>query len=212
MLRSIQYDYEALVRSIPNSRAGLSVGKHTYGKPRIMKFAGDRARVSIGRYCSIAQKVLVFVGGNHRIDWISTYPLRVMKHLPGRYEDGHPATRGDVCIGNDVWLGYACTIMSGVRISDGAVVAAHALVVDDVPPYAIVGGNPARLIRSRFQPQQIEALLRIVWWEWDESQVIANAPLLSSTLVDDFIAMHDRAGADENSLRRQANACGAPFS
>lgn len=114
MLDSLRYYMEALVRSIPTSRGGLSVEQHTYGKPRVMRFAGDSAKVFVGKSCSIAKQVTIFAGGNHRVDWISTFPLRIMLLLPGRYKDGHPATSGDVYIGNDVWLGcYACIIMSG---------------------------------------------------------------------------------------------------
>jgi hypothetical protein len=101
---------------------------------------------------------------------------------------GHPATKGDVVIGNDVWLGTGATVLSGVTIGDGAVVGAHALVAKAVPPYAIVAGNPARLIRLRFSRKIIAQLLALQWWYWPEEQVNALAPLLCSDRINEFIA------------------------
>lgn len=100
---------------------------------------------------------------------------------------GHPTTRGDVVIGNDVWLGYKFTVMSGVTIGHGAIVAAGAIVTKDVPPYAIVGGIPAQVIRYRFDKKQIDDLLSIAWWDWDEEKIHNAMPLLLSRDIEEFI-------------------------
>ncbi len=130
------------------------------------------------------------LGGNHRVDWVTTYPFNVLE-ASARHIKGHPHTRGDVIIGNDVWIGQSCTIMSGVKIGDGACLAAEALIVKDVPPYSIVGGNPARMIRERFNPDQIERLIRIAWWNWDSDKLKKNFALLLSSNIDAFIEAHD---------------------
>jgi len=149
-----------------NSR--LSVGRFTYGMHnfKVMQW-NEGASLSIGRFCSIAKDVTVFLGGNHRTDWISTFPFGHVftDQLGTKKVEGLPATVGDVVIGNDVWIGDGATVMSGVTIGDGAVVAANSHVVKNVPPYSIVGGNPAALIRYRFTPSVIAKLLKLSWWD-----------------------------------------------
>jgi len=165
----------ALLWRFRHKRYTLHIGKHTYGRPQIISFAGDNGTITIGKYCSIARKVKIFAGGNHRIDWVSTYPFRIVFNFPGKYEDGNPKSNGPVKIGNDVWLAHGSTIMSGTTVGDGAVVATNALVFKDVPPYAIVGGNPAEVIEYRFAEREIAALLAIRWWDWEEEKVLANS-------------------------------------
>lgn len=123
---------------------------------------GSLPVVRIGKYCSIAANC-TFVISHHKWDWISTTPAHAHKfdHRQGNLSS---YSRGDINIGNDVWIGANATIMDNLTIGDGAVIAAGSVVVKDVPPYAIVGGNPAKLIRYRFSPEQIAALLRIQWW------------------------------------------------
>ena len=101
--------------------------------------------------------------------------------------DGHPSTRGDVIIGNDVWLGSGCTIMSGVKIGDGAVIAANSTVTKDVPSYAIFAGNPAKVVKYRFTDKQIKELLANPWWEKTDQEIKELLPLLCSNNIDDFI-------------------------
>jgi acetyltransferase-like isoleucine patch superfamily enzyme len=130
----------------------------------------------------------LFAGGNHRTDWVTTYPFgHISKDVFDWRGDGHPATKGDIVIGNDVWLGSGCTIMSGVTIGDGAVVAANATVVKDVPPYAIVGGNPAKVIKHRFTEEQISALLLNPWWEKSDQEIQGLIPLLCSDNINELI-------------------------
>lgn len=168
----------------------VTIGEGTYGRPEVPYFKGDTAKVRIGRYCSISAGVTLIPGGNHPLDWVSTYPLRIRYRLPGAGSDGHPMTKGDIEIGNDVWIGRSATILSGVRVGDGAVVAAHALVTRDVPPYGIVGGNPAKLIGWRFEEHERDALWRIRWWNWDKETVLARVAELNGGSVAEFIARY----------------------
>jgi len=129
-------------------------------------FNGDR--LVIGRYCSIAAEVrFIMNGGNHPTSWLSTYPFPVFGE---GWESAMPATwpnRGDTVIGNDVWIGYGATIMPGIRIGNGAIIATAAVVTKDVPAYAIVGGNPGTILRYRFDEATIGRLLALQWWNWD---------------------------------------------
>ncbi len=129
----------------------------------------------------------MFVGGNHPVEWVSTFPFRAAFHLPGALEDGCPASKGDVVIGHDVWLGAGATNLSGVCIGNGAVVGAETVVSKDVRPYAIVVGNPAREVRRRFGDDEIERLERIAWWDWPIEQIVANVHLLSSAEIVAFL-------------------------
>ena len=128
-----------------------------------------------------ARDITVLLGGNHRIDWVTTYPFSeaFSKEFGAPDIQGHPSTNGDVIIGNDVWVGRGVTIMSGVTIGDGAVIATNATVVKDVEPYSVAGGNPARLIKMRFDEDIIERLLILKWWELpldDIRKIIQDAP------------------------------------
>lgn len=168
----------------------MIVGKHTYGHQSIQIAKWDECHhVRIGNFCSLAQGLKIFLGGNHRTDWITTFPFghihqSIFPNFDGR---GHPASHGNVIIGNDVWIGSDVTIMSGVTIGDGAVIAANSHVVKDVPAYSIVGGNPAKVIRFRFSPEQIAKLLEVQWWNWEDSKINVHLPLLCSSNLDDFL-------------------------
>ncbi len=164
--------------------------RYTYGLEHIrLRDWGEGADVRIGSFCSIGDNVEIFIGGNHRVDWITTYPFgHIHEEEFPHHGEGHPASNGDVVIGNDVWLGSGCTIMSGVTIGDGAVVAAKSVVTKDVPPYAIVGGNPAKVIRLRFTLSQIERLLKKPWWELPDERIKDLIPLLCSDRVEELIA------------------------
>ena len=165
---------------------GYEAGDFSYGIPEILNWGGEGRRIRVGKYCSIADGTRVLLGGNHRTDWVTTFPFSVFEP-PAQHIQGHPASNGDVELGNDVWLGQSCTIMSGVTIGHGACIAACAVVTKSVPPYAIVGGNPARLIRYRFSERQIEALLEISWWDWPPELISEFYPFLLSANTDEFI-------------------------
>jgi acetyltransferase-like isoleucine patch superfamily enzyme len=161
------------------------IGDHTYGKPRVID-RGEKASLSIGRYCSISTHVVIFLGSEHRTDWVSTYPFPILWET-AKSILGHPYSKGDVVIGNDVWIGYNVTILSGVTIGDGAVIGAGSVVSGDVPPYAIVAGNPAQVIRYRFGKETIQKLLRIKWWDWPDEKVKENVHLICSDSIHSFI-------------------------
>lgn len=144
-------------------------------------------RLIIGSFCSIGSGAAFIMAGNqgHRSDWISTFPFFWMPEVPAfaGAENGFRAA-GDTVIGNDVWIGSEAVIMPGVTIGHGAVIGTRALVTRDVEPYAIVGGNPARMIRKRFDESGIGKLLEIEWWTWTEAQLHAAMPMLTSGNVD----------------------------
>lgn len=165
------------------------IGAYTYGAPKIYQW-DDNTGLTIGKHCSIAKDVSIVLGGEHRIDWITTYPFNRFFHEADGIE-GHPHSRGDVNIGNDVWIGMGATILSGVTIGDGAVIAAHSLVTKDVPPYAIAGGNPARVIRSRFPVDVVRKLQAIAWWDWPIEKIKPGMPLMMHNDIDAFLRWSD---------------------
>lgn len=171
------------------STHGFSIGAYSYGRPKV-RFAESGRMLTIGRYCSIADKVEILLGGDHRLDWVSTYPFAAMTGLWPDVEasDAYHASRGDVVIGSDVWLGSGCLILSGVTIGHGAVVAAHAVVTRDVPPYAVVAGNPGRIVRHRFAPDIVAGLVETAWWDLEPAKVRALVPLLQSGRTAELIA------------------------
>jgi len=166
---------------------GFKIGQFSYGVPNVLSW-GESATLVIGNFCSFADGIDILLGGNHRPDWVSTYPFPAISHWPeAQHIVGHPATNGDVVIGNDVWIGYKATILSGVTVGDGAVVGASALVTRDVPPYAVVGGNPARIIRMRFSDEIIRQLLEVRWWDWDLERIRRHIPLLMQEDISKFL-------------------------
>ncbi len=165
---------------------GLEYGKGSYGKIHAISW-GEGATVTVGKYCSISSGVVALTGGEHRVDWVTTYPFNVLWPKVAGHIQGHPKTKGDVIIGNDVWIGMDAFILSGVKIGDGAVIGAKSVVAKDVPPYAIVGGNPAKIIRYRFDPETIEKLIAIAWWDWPDEKIRLNMELLLSNNLEEFI-------------------------
>ena len=165
----------------------MSFGKYTYGTP-IIHWKNENAKLIVGNFCSIGGNVNIYLGGNHNTNWVTTYPFgHIHQDLFKFNQQGHPSTRGDVVIGNDVWIANNVTIMSGITIGDGAVIANNSHVVKNVEPYTIVGGNPAKLIRYRFNELQIEKMLSIKWWNWDETRINENIHLLNDKDIDKFI-------------------------
>jgi acetyltransferase-like isoleucine patch superfamily enzyme len=183
----------ALSREAAVEAGFLTIGDHSYGNPSVIAYPGDSGRVEIGRYCSIADGTELFLGGNHRLDWVTTYPLRAVLGLPGALEDGHPATKGDISIGNDVWIGNDVRILSGVNVGDGAAIGAGAMVASDVRPYAVVAGNPARELRRRFSDDVVENLRRVAWWNWPDETVMEKVGELCNPDVETFLRRHSGA-------------------
>lgn len=164
----------------------ITSGKHTYGHVTPRGVSND---VIIGDYCSIAEGVLVDCGFGHRTDFIATWPFDVFWHgITGRNTG---TTKGNIVIGNDVWLGERVVIMSGVTIGDGAVIGIQSIVTKDIPPYAIAAGAPAVVKRFRFPPEIIARLLKAKWWDWPEEKVREHSRLLVS---NDFEAFFKVAG------------------
>ena len=162
------------------------IGEYTYGVPTVHAWYDRSARLTIGRYCSIGGGVDILLGGNHRTDWITTSPLPAFY---GRTAGGLDLAdcecgRGDVSIGNDVWIGQNATILSGVTIGDGAIIGACSVVTRDVPPYGVCVGNPGRVVRKRFADDTIERLLQLRWWDWDDERVAGMADVLLSGNVE----------------------------
>lgn len=161
----------------------LAMGHRSYGEPIIR---GDMSDIVIGRYCSIAQNVVMDAGFHHNTGFVTTYPLNVFFEKL-RHITGHPVSKGQITIGNDVWVGESSIILGGITIGDGAVIAAGSVVTKNVLPYQIVGGVPAKHIRMRFPAEQIAALLKIQWWLWEESKIAEAGELLMQTDIQKFI-------------------------
>ena len=166
----------------------MSYGKYTYGTPTI-HWKNNNASLIVGNFCSISENVNIYLGGNHRKDWVTTYPFGHINQSTFNSFNGvgHPSTKGDVIIGNDVWIGNNVTIMSGVTIGDGVIIANNSHVIKNIEPYSLVGGNPAKLINYRFTAEQIEKLLQIKWWYLDDKKINKFTPLLCNNNIDKFI-------------------------
>jgi acetyltransferase-like isoleucine patch superfamily enzyme len=194
----------------------LSVGTRTYAaRSTLIKTWAPSERIEIGAWCSIAGEVRIIHPGvseeftasdggsvslrlraNHRLGAVTTFPIGILlkNHrfdtLPA---DGSVQSR-PLVIGSDVWVGYGATILGPVTIGHGAVVGAGSVVASDVPPYAIVAGNPARVLRMRFPPEVIERLLRVAWWDWSEERVIAHGDWFLRPAIE-FVEQFDPANA-----------------
>lgn len=165
----------------------IKIGKYSYVSDNNIccDSGGD---VIIGKFCSIANGLkIINVGHNHK--WITTYPFTAFRNKwnADHFPSGHPKKMGDVIIGNDVWIGDSVTILGGITIEDGAVIAVKSVVVKDVEPYTIVGGNPAKIIKKRFDDDIIEKLLKIKWWNWEKEKIEKNIGTLCSKNIEKFI-------------------------
>ena len=171
----------------------LVTGKYSYGIDNInIRSWGEGAHLFIGGFCSIARNQTIFLGGNHRTDWTTTFPFGHIfnEAFPAGQINGghgHPATKGHVIIENDVWIGEGCTIMSGIRIGSGSIVAAKSVVTKDVEPYTIIGGNPAKPIKQRFPQHIIQQLLEIRWWDRSDDDINKIVPLLQMPTTEEIL-------------------------
>ena len=168
----------------------IHVGDFTYGTPKINN-SKMSDNVIIGKFCSIAKNVCIFTGEEHRYEWGSTYPFNEIVTEYSHIEGGS-TTKGEVRIGNDVWMGNGCTILSGVTIGDGAAIGANALVDKDVPPYAIVAGNPAHIIKYRFDEKTIEKFMEMKWWNWKYEDICNAISLLQSNQIDKLFEYYEQ--------------------
>ena len=148
-------------------------------------FIGDK--LIIGKFCAIAKHVtFIMNGANHKSTGFSTYPFFIFgngweKSAP---QPGDLPFKGNTEIGNDVWIGYNATIMPGVKIGNGAIIASKSVVTNDVPAYAVVGGNPAKIIKQRFDDKTINALLSIAWWDWSSDKITAHLDAITQNNLD----------------------------
>ncbi|MDW3713148.1 MULTISPECIES: Vat family streptogramin A O-acetyltransferase [unclassified Pseudomonas] len=148
-------------------------------------FIGDR--LVIGRFCAIARGVkFIMNGANHKLSGFSTYPFQIFgggweRHMP---ELSEFPNKGDTRIGNDVWIGYEALIMPGVTIGDGAIISSRSVVTRDVPPYTVVGGNPAEPLKQRFPDAVVERLLAIAWWDWPVETISRHMAAIMAADLD----------------------------
>lgn len=152
-------------------------------------FIGDR--LILGKFCALARGIkFIMNGANHKLDGFSTYPFQIFgnsweKVTPHAAELPY---KGDTVVGNDVWIGYEVVIMPGVKIGDGAIIAAKSVVVNDVAPYTIFGGNPAKCIRQRFDDEVIRSLLQVAWWNWDIEKITRNLEKIVAADIEALIS------------------------
>lgn len=159
-----------LGQSTLDPRVDIGHGTYGIGERTVLLFRNDD-RVKIGRYCSFGYGTTIVASGEHNYRRVSNYPFAAVLEKDVNRDT---LSKGSVCIGNDVWLGANSTILSGITIGNGAVVAAGAVVTKSVPPYAIVGGVPARVIKFRFPPEIINSLLQVAWWDWHPQKLREN--------------------------------------
>lgn len=148
-------------------------------------------KLIIGKFCMIAADVtFIMNGSNHLTDSISTYPFSVFGKSWAKAMDGKAfPQKGNIEVGNDVWIGYGVTIMPGVKIGDGAIVATKSVVIKDVAPYAIVGGNPAKEIKKRYSDEEIVSLLKVAWWDWPEEKLSEHIQHLTNNNVEALLKL-----------------------
>ncbi|MFA5531996.1 MAG: CatB-related O-acetyltransferase [Candidatus Shapirobacteria bacterium] len=166
------------------------IGDYTYGLPQIFKLKKN-SQITIGKFCSISTDVKIFLDMEHETKNISTYPFGRFNDLKTNIKT-RVKSKGNVKIGNDVWIGYGVTILSGVTIGDGAIIGARSLVTKDIPPYTIVGGVPTKIIRKRFNNKDINALLKIKWWNWNKKKIEKNIKYLNNSDIKNFIKKHNK--------------------
>jgi acetyltransferase-like isoleucine patch superfamily enzyme len=159
-----------------------SIGPHSVGYPEVRRELGE-SRLTIGDYCSIAGGVTIMLGGEHASGGLTTYPLWILWPECREMEKGS-ASKGDITIGSDVWIGINTLVLSGSTIGDGAIIGAGSVVRGKIPPYAIAVGSPCRTVMYRFKPDEISTLLAIRWWDWPEDVVAQALPILLSGDVD----------------------------
>jgi len=183
ILRRLQYESKETILSKRPDLSHYDIGRWSYGDLRVLRYRVN-GNLKVGSFCSFADNVAVLLGGDHNPNNLSTYPFGVF--LGGVSESAHASTKGDVVIGNDVWVGRNATILPGVKIGDGAVIGAHSVIARDIPPYAIAVGNPGKVVRARFQQDVIDELLRVRWWDWPDDEIRRAAPHLLSNDIEAF--------------------------
>ena len=197
----LKYELENIKRTIFLkhfiTRKNIIVGDYTYydapfGAENFEKdnvpyqYSFSKEKLIIGKFCAIAAGVkFITSSANHKLDGFSTFPFGIMGHGWEKQQDlGLLPNKGDNIVGNDVWLGCYSTIMPAVKIGDGAIIGAMSVVTKDVPPYSIVAGNPAKVVRMRFDDKTIEELLKIKWWDWSKEKITRNITAITGADLD----------------------------
>ena len=157
----------------------------------LFDFTGDR--LTIGKFCMIASGVeFIMNGANHLVEAVSSYPFAIFGGDWSTAMDGKAyPVKGNTVIGNDVWLGYRASILPGVTIGHGSIIGSYTVVTRNIPPYSIVGGNPGRIIRSRFDEETVAELLKIAWWDWTLERITRYAGLLTGNVADFLAAVRN---------------------
>lgn len=185
-------DYKTLVflKNIIKA-SNIFVGDYTYFDDRrngpenfeeynvLYNYDFSKVKLVIGKFCAIAAETRFIMTGDHKLDAISTYPFPIFQEgWEKAFNIADLPVKGDIIVGNDVWFGYDSLIKNGVTIGDGAIIATRAVVVKDVPPYALVAGNPAKVVKMRFDEATIQRLLKLAWWDWDIDKINRNLDLI----------------------------------
>lgn len=181
--------------------SNIVVGDYTYFDDRrygpekfeeynvLYNYDFSKVKLIIGKFCAIAAETKFIMTGDHKLDTISTYPFPIFQQgWENAFNIFDLPVKGDIVVGNDVWFGYDALIKGGVKIGDGAIIATRAVVVKDVPPYAIVAGNPAKIVKMRFNDATIERLLHISWWNWDIEKINRHLSLICNLDIDQLEA------------------------
>ena len=163
-------------------------GRYSYSLGHTILDSNHRGnKVILGNFCSVSHNCLYILDDNHTVDTVSTFPWAGQVAGPLKQKPIPPPNKGNITIGNDVWIGINCTFMGGVTIGDGAVIAAGSVVTKDVEPYSIVGGNPSKHIKYRFDDDIIKELLDIKWWNWNNDTLAQMVPHINSRDIQGFI-------------------------
>jgi virginiamycin A acetyltransferase len=177
--------------------SNIFVGEYTYFDDRrygpdkfeeynvLYNYNPSIVKLVIGKFCAIAAETKFIMTGDHKLNAISTYPFPIFGNgWEKAYEIGELPVKGDIIVGHDVWFGYDSLVMNGVSIGNGAIIAARAVVVKDVPAYSIVAGNPAKVVKMRFDDKTIDRLQKIAWWDWDIEKINKHLKLISHLDID----------------------------
>lgn len=191
-------DYDKLV-FLKNfvKASNIFVGDYTYFDDRrygpdkfeeynvLYNYDFSKVKLVIGKFCAIAAETRFIMTGDHKLDAISTYPFPIFGHgWESAFNVDDLPVKGDIVVGHDVWFGYGSLVMNGVTIGNGAIIAAGAVVVKDVPAYSIVAGNPAKVVKMRFDEKTIARLQNIAWWDWDIEKINKHLKLICNLDID----------------------------